>query len=206
MRRLFACLGDGRMVGWSVSRLVGCGLVIYWLLLSAAVAQETPEKPKEPAMIPLAVVFDVFKVKKAAPSEEIARKAGEISIRASEKGYLDIDEESGLIYARSGARIRYRDFTLEADRLILDLRLKEVQAYGNVTLHSPRAEVTAESMWYNFDKQEGAAFKVDGHHADLYFKAVKDEEEIPSFQRLSKEEAQTAKEQLEAAGAVVELA
>ncbi len=186
MRRLFARLGDGRMAGWPDGRMVGCGLVICWLLLSAAVAQETPEEPKEPALIPLA---DVFQVKKLAPSEEIARKAGEISIRASEKGYLDIDEESGLIYARSGARIRYRDFTLEADRLIVDPRLKEVQAYGNVILRSPRAEVTAESMWYNFDKQEGAAFKVGGHHADLYFKAAKEEDEIPSFQRLSEEEA-----------------
>lgn len=168
-----------------LARQLALILMISCVCLSGVVAQEPQEKPKEPALGPLP---EVFQPEKVLPPGEIARKAGEISIQASEKGYLDIDEESGLIYARSGARIHSGEFTLEADRLILDLNLKEVQAYGNVVLRSPRDEVTAESMWYNFDKQEGAAFKAGGHHADLYFKAAEEEGGIPSFQRVSEEE------------------
>jgi hypothetical protein len=175
-----------RLVGLSVSRLAVCGVVVWWALLSAAMGQEASEEAKEPAQHPPAKAFQIAE---AAPAGEILRKAGELSVQASEKGYLDIDEERGLIYARSGARIRYREYALEADRLILDVRLKEVQASGNVVLRSPGEEITADSMWYNFERNEGAAFNAGGHQADLYFKAAEEKKGVPSFQRLSKEEA-----------------
>ena len=93
--------------------------------------------------------------------------------------YLDFDEEHNLIYGRERSKITHGKYILEADKIIIDLRLNEAQAYGNVVLTSPKDTIRAESLIYNFGKETGTANNVSGHHGDLYFHG-------PSFKKLSR--------------------
>ena len=56
-----------------------------------------------------------------------------IRIRALE-GYLDYAEEDQIVYGPGRTLIRYGQYSLEADKVILDNRVMEVQAEGNVVM------------------------------------------------------------------------
>lgn len=107
---------------------------------------------------------------------------GNLEIRTTETGYLDYDEEHGFIYSSERTKVKYGKYTLDADSVIFDTRLKEAQANGNVILVSEKDTIYADSMIYNFQKETGSAKGVYGQHSDLYFSG-------PAFDRLSQSEA-----------------
>jgi hypothetical protein len=120
-----------------------------------------------------------------------------LSVRALE-GYLDYDEEDQIVYGPGRTRITYRDFVLEADRVLLDSRLQEIQAEGNVDLTVRGNTIHARSMRYNFDESEGVAYDVEGEYAPVYFRTRPDGHEQtapengnggPQFQMVSRHEA-----------------
>ena len=111
-----------------------------------------------------------------------------LRIKALE-GFLDYDEEDQIVYGPGRTRVRYGQFFLEADRVILDARLREAQAEGNVILQTETDTVYADSVRYNFDQGEGVAFNVSGSHQPVYFRATPDHDPAkPQFQKVSRKE------------------
>lgn len=109
-------------------------------------------------------------------------------------GVLDYDSEDQIIYSPGRTRVRYGQFALEADKVILDNRLQEVQAEGNVSFQMGKDKITADSIRYNFKEDEGVAFNASGTHTPVFFrpasaKGEKKGREIPQFQKVSKQEA-----------------
>lgn len=109
------------------------------------------------------------------------------------EGFLDYDEEDQIIYGPGRTRINYGKFFLEADKVILDSRLKEAQAEGNVVLKIEADTIYADSMRYNFAEGEGVAYNVSGVHGPLYFRSASKpgEKELgdPQFEKISQQEA-----------------
>jgi len=83
--------------------------------------------------------------------------------------YLDFDEEHHQIYGHGRVTARYGAYKLEADRMLVDTLLKEIQAYGNVVLTTPQDHVEAESMWFNAETGEGIAYEARGRSGPFFF-------------------------------------
>ncbi len=83
--------------------------------------------------------------------------------------YLDFDEEHHQIYGHGRVTARYGAYKLEADRMLVDTLLKEVQAYGNVVLTTPQDHVEAESMWLSTETGQGVAYNARGRSGAFYF-------------------------------------
>ncbi|MDX2176646.1 MAG: hypothetical protein SF028_09250 [Candidatus Sumerlaeia bacterium] len=141
------------------------------MLLCAALAPaQTPLQGPFPADTPVEV---------GSPAERIRIVPGE-----------GMFVEENVAYARGRTTIFYDDRRLIADRIILDLVTLEAQAYGDVLFVGEKEEVRADSARYNFRRNEGIAFGVDGRYDALYFKSVWDEEaKGPSMRRISENEA-----------------
>ena len=119
---------------------------------------------------------------------------GRILIQSEE--YLDYDEERDVIYSSARTRIWFDRYLLEADRVLVQVPLQEIQAEGNVILRAWRdpgltqmmAEIHAESLVFNYRYFEGAAGKVRGQYDVLYFKAATDPDAPPAFQMIGRDE------------------
>src|SRR5690348_8245684 len=74
----------------------------------------------------------------------------ELRFRALE-GVFDYAEEDQMLYSPGRTRVEYGRYMLEADKVILDLRLKEVQAEGNVVMKVDKDTIYGTSLRYNFD-------------------------------------------------------
>lgn len=109
------------------------------------------------------------------------------------KGYLDYDEEDQVVYSPQRTRIQYGPYELEADQLALDTRMQEVQASGDVVLTLGTRVFRAESMRYNFRREEGVAYRVRGQIEPIYFRpGFEDEDpegEQPQMERLSPQQS-----------------
>lgn len=82
--------------------------------------------------------------------------------------FLDYDEEHNMVYGHGRVTVRYGMYKLTADRVMVDTRLREVQAYGNVVLASPVQHIEAKSMWVDTENYQGVAYEAEGHSGDFY--------------------------------------
>lgn len=120
----------------------------------------------------------------------------ELRLRAL-KGFLDYDDEEQVLYGPGRTQIEFGNMFLEADRVIIDNRLQEVQAEGNVILRfrdtEKRNEINADSMRYNFAENEGVAFNVEGEYEPMFFKSEPSPEDeaagVPPFRQVSEAES-----------------
>jgi lipopolysaccharide assembly outer membrane protein LptD (OstA) len=114
--------------------------------------------------------------------------AATVNIRAFEN-YLDFDKDRQIFYSPGRTRVDYGQYSIEADRLIYDQRLQEVQAEGNVTLKFRETTIHADSMRYNLRNREGSAQNVNGQFGPVYFRMAKQAAGAPQFQRVSENES-----------------
>ncbi|MBN1901585.1 LPS-assembly protein LptD [Candidatus Sumerlaeota bacterium] len=113
-----------------------------------------------------------------------AKKGEQPILRITSQEFLDYDEESNFIYGRTRTRVWYKDVYLEADRLVYDVRLNEVQAYGDIILKTREDEYKADSLWYSMDRGRGYAYGASGRRRHIFIHSDPDEKEIPTFQLL----------------------
>lgn len=92
--------------------------------------------------------------------------AGQMQIDSTD--FLDYDEEHNMLYGHGRVTVRYGMYKLTADRVMVDTRLREVQAYGNVILASPAQHIEAQSMWVDAENYQGVAYESVGHSGDFY--------------------------------------
>lgn len=121
-----------------------------------------------------------------------------LSVRPLE-GLLDYDEENQVLYGPGRTQVLYGDYFLESDRLVLDNRIQEVHAEGNVIFRvrnengEPDDEMLADSFRFNFAEEEGVAFGATGSSNPIYFRTVppKDGEDasLPQLRQLSRNES-----------------
>jgi len=110
-------------------------------------------------------------------------------IRVSAEEGLDWTED-GILVARQRTSIGYLDYEFQADRALLDPRIEEVRAEGNVIFSGPNMELHCNAIRYNFRLEEGVAYGVEGRHSMLFFRCQPDEiTGGPSFRRISPEQA-----------------
>lgn len=138
-----------------------------------------------------------FRILREAMSPEQLSET-EFRLRALE-GFVDYDEEEDVFYGPGRTQVFYDKYFLEADKLIFDNRLQEVQAEGNVILRTTDkqavegAEIRADAIRYNFADGEGVGFNVEGDYSPLYFKSIPskklDDANIPQFQQVSQHES-----------------
>lgn len=122
------------------------------------------------------------------PGKAPALRRGQIELESPQ--YLDFDDEHKMIYGRGRVTARYGSFKLVADRMAIDVRLKEIQAYGNVVLTGDQEFVEAESMWVNAETHQGAAFNTRGRTGTFYFLGDPDcQGGRTTFRQLSQDES-----------------
>lgn len=113
---------------------------------------------------------------------------GQIVVESTD--YLDFDEEHHQIYGSGRVTARYGVYKLEADRMLVDTLLKDVQAYGNVVLTTLSDHVEAESMWISTETGQGVAYGARGRSGPFYFlgEPFKGDGKV-TFRQLSKDES-----------------
>lgn len=95
-----------------------------------------------------------------------------------------------IVYSESRSTISYRDFTLTANRIVLDTVTLNIEAEGEVVITGKDEEIRASSARYNFRQAEGVAYDVEGVQSGLFFRSEWDEGvRGPSFRRISEDEA-----------------
>ena len=110
--------------------------------------------------------------------------------------YLDYDEERNIIYSNARTRIRFDQYLLEADRVLVQVPLQEIQAEGNVILRAWRDpalkymldEIYCKSILFNYKYFQGAAKEARGQHDVLYFKCGESKSGLPGFQMIGRDE------------------
>jgi len=119
--------------------------------------------------------------KKPAP---FLKTAGNFRIESQD--YLDYDEAHNVINGRARTTIHFQDFLLIADKVRVDVTLKEAEAVGNVELRRGKDLIRATWLRYNFDLQQGDAKGVNGTMSDLHFEAPADEDPLhPAFRKVN---------------------
>lgn len=95
-----------------------------------------------------------------------------------------------IVYGESRSTISYKDFTLTANRIVLDTVTLEFEAEGDVVITGKDEEIRASAARYNFRQSEGVAYDVEGVQGGFFFRSQWDEaEKGPSFRRISEDEA-----------------
>lgn len=94
---------------------------------------------------------------------------GQIQLESAQ--FLDYDEESHTIYGHGRVIARFGQYKLEADKLLVDTRLRELQAEGNVVLTSPNEYVEAGSLQFDTKTNMGVAYQARGRSSVIYFLA-----------------------------------
>ena len=115
-----------------------------------------------------------------------------LRVRALEQ-LIDYDEEDQILYGPGRTQVFYGRYFLEADKVVLDARLREIQAEGDVILKIEEDVINAESMRFNFDQGEGVAFDVSGEHFPVFFHDAAKKGDLPEgtpqLQRVSEHES-----------------
>lgn len=72
-----------------------------------------------------------------------------------------LDYEARTMTALGNARLTYRNLTIQADRITVDLRANTLEARGRVVLTDGGQSLSAEELFYDLDTEEGrlGAFK-----------------------------------------------
>lgn len=124
----------------------------------------------------------------ASPEALAGAPKGQIELSAPD--YLDYDDENKSVYGRN-VTARYGPYTLRADQMLIDVRTKEVQAYGNVKLTTDRDYIEAGSMWVNTENFQGVAYNARGRSGTFYFLSDNPVcgDGHTTFRQLSKDEA-----------------
>jgi len=153
------------------------GVAILWgWSWVAAIGQPAPAEERKPAFPGLPDLEE----------SPFPRGLGPISIQFLGREEQGVELVGGRVVATTRARVTYRDYTIEADRVVADKATWEVEAEGNIILKGPNIDVRANAVRYNFRYDEGVAFGVEGHHEGLFFRVRKDEvEKGPGFRRVS---------------------
>ncbi len=111
---------------------------------------------------------------------------------------IDYDEIDQILYAPGRTQLEYGQYYLEADKVIVDARLQEIQAEGNVLLRirqdvGPPNDIYADSLRFNFREGEGVAYNVSGQHGFIFFRNAAREGDLPpntpQLQKLSEQES-----------------
>jgi len=117
-------------------------------------------------------------------------------IQVQSERYLDYDEEHNIIYSNARTRIRFDRFMLEADRVLVNVPLQEIQAEGNVVLRawrdaaltSKESEIHCKSLIFNYKYFQGAAYEARGQYGYVYFKCAAKEGDLPAFRLVGRDE------------------
>lgn len=133
-----------------------------------------PEQPLPPSEGPFGTPL------RAEDFQERARITSSDTIRT----------ENDVTYAEGRARVEYNEFTIEADRMVIDMVSGEIQAEGNVVYTGPNDLIHASSGRFNLVNGEGVGYGVDGQSGVVYFRAVWDEsKQGPAFRQISERES-----------------
>jgi hypothetical protein len=196
--------------------LLGGGFLLYVLLAGTAPAQQdaaagldpdeaarlrrvedprVAEPPRGPTPFHIPAEGERIRALRTAQAPPDYVEGG-LNVRALE-GFLDFDEADQILYGPGRTQVVYQGMFLEADRLILDNRLQEVQGEGNVIfrrLDRPAGEeIRADWMRYNFAEEEGVAFGARGQSPPIYFRTMEPkpgaDPTLPPLRQISPQES-----------------
>lgn len=95
-----------------------------------------------------------------------------------------------VVYGTGRPTITRGDVSITADRIRVDQITQEVEAEGDVVYIAPETEIRASRGIYSFRQNQGVAWDVEGTKDPIFFRSSGDEEEEgPSFRRISEDEA-----------------
>jgi hypothetical protein len=171
--------------------------------ISSIFAEETGASPPLPTREKEIVIPEVTEMIPEKKEGIVAKipigpkgKTDQPLLRITSQEFLDYDEESNFIYGRARTRVWYKDVYLEADRLVYDVRLNEVQAYGDIILKTKEDEYRADSLWYSMDNGRGYAYGASGRRRNIFIHSDPREKENPAFQLLGQTDNHKPREAL----------
>lgn len=132
----------------------------------------------------------------SAPSPDISGPYGTVQNisdfreRAIIRSAQNVRIEDNVGYGMGRTTVEYNEFSLEADRMVIDFVSGDITAEGNIIFRSPNEFIKAERGRFNLTIAEGVAYGVDGQSGDVYFKAIWEEEEKgPSFRQIDEKQS-----------------
>lgn len=137
------------------------------LSIDELLAADQKETPVQYTNVPVGI-GQPFKMNTGDPSLGGWQPLPQEQIQIKSTDFLDYDEEHNMVYGHGRITVRYGQYKLSADRVMIDTRLREIQAYGNVILASPTQHIEAESMWFDAENYQGVAYEAQGHSGDFY--------------------------------------
>lgn len=126
----------------------------------------------KPFFLFLSFIF-IFKFSYCIFDEFTTQATPKTPINITAEEMLDYDTENEMIYAKKNVVVTQKDMNLTADMVIIDLRLKELQASGNVFLQTPKEMMKADRLMLNLDTYKGVIYDAKGESEKTYFKAPK---------------------------------
>ena len=118
-----------------------------------------------------------------------SRTFGDQAIITSTESFFT-EKDGTVAYAASRTKVEYNEFSLEADRMVIDFVSEDIQAEGNVIFTGPNEFIRAERGRFNLGRGEGVAYGVNGQADDLYFAVGWNEEKRgPSFRQINEQES-----------------
>ncbi|PKO19860.1 hypothetical protein CVU37_02395 [candidate division BRC1 bacterium HGW-BRC1-1] len=113
---------------------------------------------------------------------------GQIEIESAQ--YIDFDEERNMVYATGRPVARFGAYVIKADKIMVDTRLREIQAEGDVILTSEDQHIEAKAVSVNANNNEGVAYEAKGRSGSFYFMGdPMCGNGTTTFRQLSKEES-----------------
>ena len=107
------------------------------------------------AQIPNSTATQIKKFKFVPPT---VKKGGEIHWQVAEGGRQEVVRDEYAILEKE-VRIDYQDIKMQADKVTVNLKTKDVVAEGHVVVDQGASRITADHTVFNLDTKTGTFFK-----------------------------------------------
>ena len=93
--------------------------------------------------------------------------AGDNYILRADK--INFRQGEGLIFFEGNASFKSSNFVVESDKIIVNTKTKTVKANQNVVIHSEKEELRGESLDYNYQRETGELYGVEGSVGEINY-------------------------------------
>ncbi|ADQ13920.1 LPS-assembly protein LptD [Halanaerobium hydrogeniformans] len=100
--------------------------------------------------------------------------SGAVSARYTlEADEIIFREADSLILFEGNASFRAEEYTIQADKLLLDTEARLLKGESNIIISSDKEELYGESLEYNYEEQSGSLYRAEGSLEEIYFSGAR---------------------------------
>lgn len=96
--------------------------------------------------------------------------AARYTLQADEIIFL---EAESLVLFEGNASFRAEEYSIKADKLILDTEARLLKGESNIIISSDKEELYGESLEYNYEEESGSLYRAEGSLEEIYFSGAR---------------------------------